>query len=284
LLHPILGHEVGHAIWRCSKHQGFLRSQVVSALKEPGGLFASSDVTANHVFSTLAPAEAKAFLNVLSGIGIDQTNLFRWADWDAWIEEILCDLIGLASFGPGFVAALCELLYGLDPSGVGFGDQHPPVGWRVNLVLRAATLLGYDALPEPQHALLKPLEQFWKKIAVVKATDPWFDIFTDAQLQTALTSIESLLSKHPPSSYTIPKFETVHRLFEMLQTQIPPVGFSLNAAGIPTCSQVDFRHIIYAGWIASQQESPINFDLINRLCQHAIMQQSAIDLTLKEVA
>lgn len=278
LLHPILGHEIGHAIWRCSKHQGFLHSKVIGTLKDASGLFASPDATANHIFSGAAPAKAKEFLLALAGIGVDRTNIFAWADWDAWIEEILCDLIGLTTFGPGFVAALCELLYGLVPSGVGFGTQHPPVAWRVNLVLRGATLLGYDALPDPQHPLRQPLERFWQQAGAARAVDPWFDVFTQAQLQSALSAIQSLLVQYPPSSYPIPSVDTIQQLYDKLQNQVPPTGSLMNSIGDPVCNPVDFRHTIYAGWIASRQDSPMEFDQINRLCQHGIMQQGAIDV------
>lgn len=281
LLHPILGHEVGHAIWRCSKHQSVLDSQVISKLKDAAGLFASPAATASHLFSAAAPTEAKEFLRTLALHGVDQTNIFDWADWDAWIEEILCDLIGLTTFGPGFVAALCELLYGLVPSGVGFGTQHPPVAWRVNLILRGATLLGYDALPAAPHPLRQPLERFWHQLAAVRAQDPWFDIFTQGQLQGALTAIQSLLAQYQPSPYPMPAFGTVQDLLNKLMNQVPPVGFSIDSTGVPVCNAVDFRHIIYAGWIASRQDSPMEFDLVNRLCQHAIMQQGAIDMTLR---
>jgi hypothetical protein len=284
LLHPILGHEVGHAVWGCPKHQGFLKTNVFSALKDAAGLFASPRTTASHVFSEAAPVEAKDSLKLLAGYGIDQNNFFSWADWEAWLEEILCDLIGLTTFGPGFVAALCELLYALDPTGVGFGPEHPPVAWRVNLVLRCATLLGYDELPIAEHALRQQLHRFWQQMATANRDDSWFDVFTDDQLRVALSATKQLLSKYEPSPYPIPKFDTLQHLLNQLHAQVPPVGFVLDNSGVPTCSAIDFRHIIYAGWVASQQDSAMQFDLLNRLCQHGIMQQGAIDLTLERVA
>jgi len=103
LLHPILGHEVGHAIWRCSKHQGELDSQVITELKVAGGVFSDRNATAAHLFSPAAPQAAKDYLSLLNQHGIFQNNFFGWADWDAWIEEILCDLIGLTTFGPALL-------------------------------------------------------------------------------------------------------------------------------------------------------------------------------------
>jgi hypothetical protein len=45
---------------------------------------------------------------------------------------------------------------------------------------------------------------------------------------------------------------------------------------------VDFRDIIFAGWIAqSQPGSTIKFSDINRLCEHGIMQQVSIEKMLE---
>jgi hypothetical protein len=279
LLHPILGHEVGHAIWRCSKHQGTLRSSVLSELTDPAGIFANPGATADHMFSSAAPQKMKDYL---LRIGISRHDLFSWADWDAWIEEILCDLIGLATFGPSFVAAHAELLYSLDPSGVRFGEEHPPVAWRVNFVRHGAKLLGYDILPSVGNPMTPNVERFWNSIERYQESDAWFDVFTEPKLRNALANIGSLLGNYPPSGYTVPTFGELEHLVSQLLRHVPPIGFSIRENGEPLCRSIDFRHILYAGWIVSQHESAaIPFGLINRLCEHAIMQQGAIDIEVK---
>jgi hypothetical protein len=282
LLHSILGHEIGHAIWRCSKHQAALKSTVIAALIQPGSNLATKDKTADHIFSTSAPNGLKEYLLLLSNdLGINKASLFQWADWGAWIEEILCDLIGLITFGPSFVAAQCELLFSLDPSGVHFGDQHPPVAWRVNLVIRGAKILGYDAIPATTRTISSSLTRFWQYIDSFRNNGAWFDVIDDTILRTALTGIRDLLAVHPPSGYTVAPFDQLESLLSKVIQGVPPIGFSLNGHGDPDCTSVDFRHILFAGWIASRHDQALPFDLINKLCEHAIMQQRAITIFQK---
>jgi len=281
LLHPILGHEVGHAIWRCSKHQGELDSKVIAGLKVAGGIFADRAATTAHLYSAAAPQEAKDYLSLLFQHGISRNNFFfQWADWDAWIEEILCDLIGLTTFGPGFAAAHAELLFSLDPSGVQVDEEHPPVAWRVNLIRQGAKLLGYDVLPPIGTPMHEAFKKFWTYLDGFRKPQKWYDVFPDAPLQAALTNIKALLLRHPPSAYTPPTFDTIEHLHAQLVNLVPPIGFSMSAAGEPTPFAVDFRHIIYAGWIATRHGKNIPFGSVNRLCEHAVMQQSAIDISL----
>jgi hypothetical protein len=281
LLHPILGHEVGHAIWRCSKHQGYIQTKVLAHIKEASGKLSDRDATRDHIFATTAPSNLKTFLDELESYGINQGNLFSWASWDAWIEEILCDLIGLAIFGPGFVAAHCELLYGLDPSGYRFGPEHPPVAWRVNMILKGASILGFDepiAASDPNIGNM--VQQFWSQMHAAKADDCWYDVFTNAQLAGALSEIRALVEAYPPSAYIPPSPASLEALLGMLARQVPPVGFTFDDGGRPELRRNDFRHTIYAGWVIAKQSGAIDFDLINRLCQHGIMQQGAIDRSL----
>ena len=150
-------------------------------------------------------------------------------------------------------------------------------------MLRGATLLGYDAIPEDEaHEMRAPLKSFWGEMRAKKKLDPWFEIFSDTQLGDALAAIQKLLTANPPSPYSVPTIESLQSLLGMLRQQVPPVGFSIDEAGNPVCTAVDFRHIIFAVWIASKENSLLEFDLVNRLCEHAIMQQGAIDVLLGE--
>jgi len=280
LFHSILGHELGHAIWHRSKHQQYIKSRVIAVLADPAGIFASPQATARHLYSQSAPQEAKDFL---SRVGFGEAELFSNVQWTAWLEEILCDLIGLVTFGPSFVAALCELLYGLTPSGVTFGRSHPLTSWRVNLILKGATLLGYDAVPESSHPLHNDLQAFWSYARGFQKSGTWFDVFSESQIGSVLAAIQELLGRLPPASYGAPTFDALYELLAQLKKQIPPVGFKINERGESVCNSVDFRHITFAGWIASKcnPTAEVPFSLINKLCEHAIMQQRAIDTMLR---
>lgn len=282
LFHSILGHELGHAIWRCSKHEQTIKNDVLAKFRGVAGIFADQNATLAHVFSAAAPAEVKATLGQMATQrGINQGNFFNWASWHLWVEEILCDLFGLATFGPSFVAAQCELLPSINPHIVGFGPAHPSSAWRMNLILRGAKMLGYDALPPKGHAARQNVEAFWTSMGGARSADPWFDVLTDTQLQDALEGIASLLKQYPPSGYPHPDPDVLGQLVGNLQRGIPPAGFSMKEDGSLNCEQRDFRQILYAGWIASVQQDAAPFELINRLCEHGIMQQRAIDIHSK---
>jgi hypothetical protein len=283
LFHPILGHELGHAIWQSSKHQSELKDIVFNGLIQSNGVFSDKRSTASWLYSKNAPREIQDFLNnVLKHNGITEQNFFNWADWDAWVEEILCDLIGLLIFGPSFVAAHCKLLYGISPSGISFSTQHPLVACRVNMVLSAAEILGFDDLSGfPRGDVKNATEKFWGDLRSNVKVDDWFSIFKEGPLKTAVNEIETLLSKNIPSGYTRPAYETLKKLCNQLRKLVPPVGFSMDEEMKPKCCAVDFRHILYAGWIAENSGLDISFYDINRLCEHGIMQQRGIDIFLK---
>jgi len=278
LLHSILGHELGHAIWRCSKHKRDMRDQVEKHIKE--GVFASPDETAAHIYSPTAPLNEKGFLGACPA-SMKQDNLFlNYANWEAWFEEILCDLVGLVIFGPSFVASECELLTSMNPAMTGFGPGHPPTAWRLNYLLDSAKILGYDARPPDTHPLRADIDAFWAHLETFRSTDPWYSIFTDEQLRRALGGMKNLFNRYPPTEYPVPTFERLEHLVPMLKRQIPPVGFRIANDGSPKCENVDFRHILFSGWITKASQPAMPVDIINKLCEQAIMQQIAINISL----
>ncbi|MFZ6741889.1 hypothetical protein ACO0LC_01505 [Undibacterium sp. JH2W] len=278
LLHPVLGHELGHAIWQGSEHERSLQKIIEDKLLQTNQKFMNPDLAAAWMYSPQAPQGIKDELAAYhSKYGIDQTTFFQHvANWQAWVEEITCDLIGLATFGPSFVAALNQLLYGLMSSGVGFSPAHPPVGCRVNLMLSAIRLLGYDKMSVANQHHQKDIDDFWGQLHTQKQTNSWFDIFSDQELLDTLTEIRGLLSLHPPACYESPNPIQFDKLLQQLLNQIPPLDFNVNSDGTLSCVDVDFRHILYAGWVSSKKDSKTSFFDINRLCEHAIMQLGAI--------
>ncbi|MGC2966207.1 hypothetical protein [Paraburkholderia aspalathi] len=284
LLHSILGHEIGHAIWRSSKHQNDLRAAVDRAFVASNGRFSSALATTNWLYDAGAPTSVTARLAAFLQQGLPRDHFFMWANWEAWREEILCDLIGILTFGPSFIAAECQLLYSLDLSGMGIGSQHPPVGCRVNLFLAAARLLGYRTMAFGDKEVQRAFDAFWMDLESRVKADPWFDIFTDAEISAALDGIGAVLEAHPPALFRLPDVPLLEHLSQQLAKGIPPIGFSLGEDFKPRTSAVDFRHILYAGWIASHRENPIGFLDLNRLCEHAIMQQRSIEIFTQNTA
>src|SRR5690606_4315204 len=77
LLHSILGHEIGHAMWQCSKHQGTLRT-IFNTHLFASGTFATEKATTTWLYSNSAPAQVKAQLSGLKKrFGLDATTFFR---------------------------------------------------------------------------------------------------------------------------------------------------------------------------------------------------------------
>lgn len=278
LLHSILGHELGHAIWRCSKHKWEMQRLVEKHIKE--GVFASADATSAHIYSASAPLNEKAFLNARLP-GLQPAELFSVrANWSAWCEEILCDLVGLVIFGPSFVASECELLTSMNPVMTGFGPMHPPIAWRLNYLLDGAKILGYDTRPPDGSPLRPDLDAFWSYLESFRSPDPWYSIFTNDQLERALRGMQDLLGRSPPTEYPLPTIANLEHLVSMLKRQAPPVGFRIAGDGSLNCEKVDFRHILLSGWIVKASHPAMPVDIINQLCEHAIMQQIAIDTAL----
>ena len=277
LLHSILGHEIGHAMWRCSKHQQDLKNAISKHLFQ-SGTFASAATAASCLYSPSAPPLVQSALASLSPHGINQNTFFQWASFDAWTDEILCDFIGILTFGPSFVAAEANLLYSIDPSGTGIGNLHPLVAWRINYLLSAARVRGYDTNSFSSPDVSTPVKAFWAILQGKGQTDPWFNVFDDVQIKGAADDIATLLGTLPPALYSPPTESDLKHLIGQLQESIPPTGFEVESQGAMKCRRIDFRHILYAGWIASAAMANLSFEQVNRLCEHALMQQRAIDI------
>lgn len=277
LLHAILGHELGHAMWRCSELQNAIRT-IVNRELFASGIFANEAATASWLYSPNAPAEVKAQLAPLPGI--NSANFFsNVASWNAWIEEIVCDLVGLVTFGPSFVAAECNLLYSMNCNGAGLGRMHPPVGCRVNYLLTAAKIRGMDTADFSSRSLSAAVATFWSSLNAKRQLNAWFEVFSQAQLTQTIGALESLMNGLPPALYPVPTEADIALLVGQLGRAIPPVGFELDANKKVSCRKIDFRHVLYAGWITSvSPPDGVSFAQINRLCEHGIMQQRAIDM------
>lgn len=281
LLHAILGHELGHAIWRIPHRQRDLRYFLAKHLRREGP-FENSTATAAWLYGDAAPHEVKRHLRDLDPSVVEQKNFFSLAaNWDAWMEEILCDFIGIATFGPSFIAACCNLLHAIDLSGFDIGPKHPPVACRVGYLLKAASQLGLDHLTYQDQALNASVARFWQALRAKRKTDPWLDVFTNAQVKGMMEDVGSYIAGMPSAAYVQPGERELSALLSQLRRLVPPVGFSVGENLAFEHRPVNFRHVLYAGWIASTDETSVPFDRINRLCEHAILQQFAIDTSLR---
>lgn len=281
LLHSILGHEVGHAMWHCSDHRHDLLNAVKPNLFFGSGVFSDEKSVAAWIYSSSAPAGIKRILAGMAAKGVKQTNFFEYVSLEAWCEEILCDFIGLLTFGPSFIAAEANLLLALDPSGAQFGVSHPPVGCRLNFLLTASNILGFDFDGYSDTTLKSAVTKFWADIETKKRTDSWFDVFTRKELEDTLNALSGVLSALPPAVYSNPSEQDLSFLVSQLEEVVPPTGFSIKADRKLNNRSMDFRHILYAGWITSVSlPDGLSFAQINQLCEQGIMQQLAVNMAI----
>lgn len=132
LLHPILGHELGHAARAVPSIDNFI-SDVLGILSDESPL-----------------DEAQQFKEWLKANlpqpGTDLESLpDSWFEEVSkyWLDELFCDLFGLLIFGPSYIGAHCTLLCTVDPLGPSWDNEHPPVTCRLRLMYAAATHLGW---------------------------------------------------------------------------------------------------------------------------------------------
>ncbi|MES2784704.1 MAG: hypothetical protein V4684_04515 [Pseudomonadota bacterium] len=275
LLHSILGHEIGHAIWAHAKHQNRLKQIRDAHLSRSGSVLETPDATAARMFDSNVPFMVR---QSLMSKGAKQGDFFtRTADWDAWIEELLCDLIGLLTFGPSYVAAACHLLLAIDPTGMKYGPDHPPVAWRLNMLLDASSILGLDVVSSSHSPTDEAAQAFWSELKTKRNIDSWCDVIDRPALKDALSELSLLLNDHPPAPYPLGADTLLPGLIADLKNLVPPVGFSIADDDSLRCPTIDFRHILYAGWIQGHSNTIGQKDL-NRLCEHAIMQQRALKM------
>ena len=178
------------------------------------------------------------------------------------------------------MAALANLLPSLDPSGLGIGPAHPPVAVRIRYMLQAAQILGLDVVADDNAELKSRVAAFWSELKSKDSGDPWCSIFDDQQVHGFVGELKVLLERLQPAAYSTPSDQELASHLRKLEQCTPPVGYEIQLPDTVHCYPVDFRQILYAGWIANSAFPSISFDTINRLCEHAIMQQRAIQLRL----
>ncbi|OQW68812.1 MAG: hypothetical protein BVN34_09110 [Proteobacteria bacterium ST_bin12] len=289
LLHPILGHELGHALYKISKFRTGL-TKILDSLVQSSAKINSVEATRDWIFDDKnAPNDYKINLIITcKKMSMNKDNFEYKVSWESWKEEILCDLIGILIFGPSFLAALVTLLSTLDTSGLTVKPKHPIAASRINMILLAAKILNYDNFKLADAGFEATARKFWEHMALSRKDDPWFDLFTEADLTKALTSLNELLNQNNLVFYPQHSTDIIEPLVKKLSKLIPPVGYKVEPAAPDTSFHVDFRHILYAGWLVSEHMLPIDeaggemkkidFNILNRLCEHGIMQQIAIDL------
>lgn len=286
LLHAIFGHEIGHAAWAIPALRSALNKDVVQPLFR-GSRFESPTVADTWIHDPKGPTEVTAHVAWWT---TNQPHPFtfgganNWAHY-LWQQEFFCDLFGVVTFGPSFACAHKTLLHAIDPSGALFSSTHPPYASRALLVARSLRRLGWLSHPSAGD---KRIDDGLAALATFADTcpsaDPWYELFTDKQIDDALDGMKRLLAKYPKALYATPNVAELRGLIESLVRRVPPVGAKLKPDDTVDPLPLDFRHTLYAGWVGWLGQSHLAFKKaprfidLNRLCDRSILQQMAVDL------
>jgi hypothetical protein len=281
LLHAIFGHEIGHAAWTIPQHKSDLKGKVLEPLRAVGPLNSTSQATA-WLKDTKAPPPILELRDQYA----DEYSEITLNQLDSWFQEFMCDLFGLVTFGGSFLAAHQTLLLALDPSGHRWGPYHPPYVCRKAMLWHACKHLGWPNFPSDisDTKLRSDIEAFVTEYCG-SPPGPWEDIFTQDQVAQAVDALKDLLTQVGTSCFSMPDESILLPLVRMLREQIPPCGSDLSGSENPANRNVDFRHILFAGWIVADELAGQNNDagkggqflVLNKLCEMGLLQQRAID-------
>ncbi|GAA0332327.1 hypothetical protein GCM10009087_48160 [Sphingomonas oligophenolica] len=288
LLHSIFGHELGHTASASTETGARITHEVLEALVDQTALQDSVQAT-QWLRSDRAPP-----------LPADQSGnkTFPEEALVNWRTEIICDLFGLMLFGPSFVAAHRTILEPLSGNPAEFtllNSTHPPYAIRRQILAAAVRLLGWNKpITRKKDGAIREAENLLIEYISSEPEDGWTPLLSNAQLNTVLTKLKAIFADYPHLSYRRAKREVCIELVERLTLGRPPILQSIDTEGTPKNEPLPTYQCLYAGWCAwfgrdvlhasRAKKVPglrqFTFLEINRLCDYAILQQCAIDLSL----
>lgn len=282
LLHAIFGHELGHAAWDSPITGDSLKTLVSAPLFDAGPL---SGVAAMDAW--LRRKDAPEYISKVASLFDPLKGEFIFKDEfrKKWQVEFVADLCGLVLFGPAFAAAFIALLKAKHPQPmfINLADPtHPPFACRLSAIQQAMKILGWDrAITPSSNERLRHSERDLLTYIFGASAPAWAQIFTVTQIQDALQGIRSVFGEN---AYAPPEFTRLDTLVERLVNITPPVLADVRSDGTPELSKIPFTQMLYAGWVfwigrgRFNLREPVTFFDINRLCNHAMIQQQAINM------
>lgn len=261
LIHPILGHEVGHAAYAIPELGGHLDENVTQVLISKSAL---TDITKLQAWATRGNHD----------LSLDDLTHAT----GSWPEELYCDLFGLLTMGPSYLAANATYLLGLAAPSY----SHPGSLTRHWLLQQALTHLGWEhSLTKANRRLKQAIKDFFRKFREAGGYIPTRQRLIRAPaINAAVDALEAFLASRGAARFSIPNDNRLESMVDRIIKSRPPVETSVSRSLDLHNDTVDFREILLAGWLAYHDDrlnrSAINFHRLNRLCDRAILQQSAI--------
>lgn len=285
LLHCLFGHELGHTALHTAglgSAGDILQKLVLTALQSSGPLRNENSLN-SWIHDNAAPTLVKAELSQYQATYGDSYALDNYY-YLKWLDELICDLFGLLLFGPGFAAAHQVYLRPVHSNPYGLAATHPPYATRHKMLVRTMQILGWDQpiITQQPHQLA---EQDLLTYVLSDSYDQWAMLLSDQQLKQAVAGINQVFSTHGSLGYVAPTSQTLTDLVSQLVLRLPPILAGISNKGAPQLRTVDIAHTLYAGWVyavgASQLTlEPLTFLKTNMLCDHALLQQRAINIAI----
>ena len=290
LLHAIFGHELAHPAINAQKPGLIVRTSVMPILTER----ILRDET--QVLEWLKRDDAP--LSVRNDPAL-RTHTFPASAVKNWRIEIVCDLFGLLLFGPGFAAAHRTIIEALSTDPLAFDlrtSTHPPYPIRQRIISTAIRLLGWSApITNPGDGLAHTAEKKMLEYVTGGPEGDWFALLTDDQVGRILQHLTRIFEASPSLAFVRPDRDILLELISRLTLGRPPIAQSLDENGVAANKSVPTSHCLYAGWSfwfgrdQLQDEmrrhvptlKTLSFLEINRLCDHAMLQQCAIDIAAR---
>jgi hypothetical protein len=270
LLHAIFGHEIGHAALEA----------------QPRTYDALSVLRDNSILTDIDSFFSWCQVNLHVQHRVSDEYLKSQAA--CWAKEIFCDLFGLIMIGPAFIPAFTTLIEpSYRPSGFEYVPSHPPYSTRALALLQAARAL--HMLPSEEGdgkiaQLTKELDNNFKANATRYEQTPY--AFLDkSNIERASVALADFMDTFADELSPLRCPTTDERMLDglvaVLLQRIPPVSPLPHPTrdGLSPPELIDFRHLLYAGWIGWSKmtdASPEEFAKLNRYCAHAILQQEGV--------
>lgn len=264
LLHPILAHEIGHAAYAIPDLGAQLQDQVTNILIDGSPLQdrVAFEKWIKHSGSSLADDE------------IDYALLL-------WPEELFCDLFGLLLAGPSYVAANCTLLHPFGPDAL--SESHPASLTRYWMMQEVVDFLEWQRRAiGTRSGLRKPVQRYFGDLAHISLEVPkGLRLLRPAQIRKATARLVQILGAMGTALFEMPLAADLDLMVDRLLLGRPPVGSDVSRDLGVSNKRVDFRSILFAGWLAwnsdEREHEQFKFIDLNLFCDRGVLQQAAVN-------
>jgi hypothetical protein len=146
----------------------------------------------------------------------------------------------------------------------------------------AVEAMGFKKLgDETSSTSIKAYNNFISNMNFTPGYPPWVNIFSEQSVRDAAIGVVDVINNLGGSAYSFPNYELLDELQSMISMSVPPIGLCVDDKSQLSPKSIDFRDILLTGWLAMNSNSPnidkIGFFDLNRLCDHAILQQESIN-------